>query len=184
MNYLAPKLNYDQYKPNQMKGILIILCFLGASVSFAQSKPGDRVPIRLQSKMYDKNAVRTKDDVVAIPSIFGDYSVNKYVQMLKAMPNKIDLNLIMGSLVRIQSTSITGDEINPMSFNIYEMETMTAEDYLFRVFGEEHSEHIEDLPSTIRVHKTDHAECYGILDLGNDGVAIPYKCLLLFLSRK
>ena len=99
--------------------------------------------------------------------------------------NEIEQSLLLGSFIRVQETSITGNEISPMSIlRSMKQKTWLVSDYIFREFGDDILLEIEDLPLTVSVFKTDHTECYGIINLGYGGVVIPYHGVLLFLSRK
>lgn len=126
----------------------------------------------------------TFENVDSELTLFGDFKVAECVTVGTKSLNPIAQKLILGSLVRIQKNSITGDEIDPMTFQIYEVEKMTSEDYLFRTTGEIPDSTCTSFPQTVHVHKTDHSECYGIVQLNNGQVAIPYKGIILILQRR
>lgn len=117
-------------------------------------------------------------------NIFGEYTIDSYAILSKKTPATEELNALIGTLVKVQAAAITGTVIDPMTFNIYEVEHQRRDDFIFRVFGREIKAPEPDLPESFNVHKTDNANCYGIVEINHNEIAIPYKGVLLFLKKK
>ncbi len=167
-----------------MKGILSILFFSLALISFGQKQvPNSRERVVTVDTTL-KPEFRTIDNVNTRLSLYGDFKVSDYIQIESKSLNPIELKLIKGSLVRIQKNSITGDEIDPMTFEIYEAEKMTSNDFIYRTTGSVPDSTYTGLPLSGYVHKTDHSECYGIMQLNNGQLALPYKGFILILERR
>jgi len=116
--------------------------------------------------------------------IYGDYQVSDYSILSLKTPNNLQLEALLGSTVKLDSTSISGSLIDSISFSIFEIERLRRDDYIYRVFGREIKAPEPDLPENFLVHKTDNALCYGIIEIGDGRLAIPYKGVLLYLTRK
>jgi hypothetical protein len=168
---------------NEMKTLLSIL-IISCSFSLLAQKDSLRKPVKLKPGKVVRQTINPVKLADPLKVIFGDFIVDSFRIVGIKSPNKKELELLIGSLVRIQESTITGDEIDPMSFQVYEIEKMQSSDYLFREFGAESKIQLNDLPYFVKVHKTSHEECYGIVDMGGSGIAIPYKGALLFLRRK
>lgn len=167
-----------------MKQFLIIACIVISITSYGQTKePKGREHI-LQNDSTVRANYETLKDVHINLSVFGDFEIAECIKIGNTQLNPIELNLLIGSLVRIQQNSITGQEINPMTFQIYEKEHMSRDDFIYRTTGKVPDTTISQLPETINVHKTDHSACYGIIYLGIGKVAIPYKGNILILERR
>lgn len=167
-----------------MKVLLTISCILLTAISFGQIKKVDTVnKIARPAKILQKDVVPARL-LLKEETIFGDFKIDKYSILSRKTPSNKELNTLIGSLVRIQRTDLTGDEIEPSTFNITEVTYMSSSEYIYKVFGREIREQEPDLPETVKVHKTDHLGCYGIIEVGDGRVAIPYKGVLLFLSKK
>ena len=89
----------------------------------------------------------------------------------------------MGSIIKVNETAITGTEIDPFHFEIFDIEKMKSSDYIFREFGRSIRAPEPNLPVVIKVHKTDFEACYGIVEISDTKIAIPYNGVLLFLKR-
>ena len=64
------------------------------------------------------------------------------------------------------------------------MEVMETTDYLYRVFGMVPEEVPSDLPASMKVHRTNNLDCYGIAIVSNDIMVMPYNGALIYLKRK
>lgn len=115
--------------------------------------------------------------------IFGEYTVDHYEILSKKTPNIEELNAMVGTIIKVQTTSITGTTIDPMTFNIYEVERLQRDDFIFRVFGSGQNSDSLNLPQSFNVHKTDNENCYGIVEIDAKHIAIQYKGVLLFLTK-
>lgn len=171
-----------------MKIVLIIGIMLISSVSLAQVqkvKTGDKKALRQGTKVVRAEAVDVKVKPMETELIlFGDYVIDSYSVIDKKLMKKKERKALIGTGVQIDLVDLTGDQIKPLSFEILEVENMTKEDYMFRVFGDKSDLDLSELPAKLRVHKTDQSACYGIVELHDSKVVIPYKGLLLFLSKK
>lgn len=116
--------------------------------------------------------------------VFGDYEVTGYSILSTETLAAEELQALLGTVVKVQENSITGVAIDPMSFDIYEIERLRRDDFIFRVFGRQVRGPEPDLPESFNVHKTDNENCYGIAVTGSGQIAIPYKGVLLYLRRK
>lgn len=117
-------------------------------------------------------------------NIFGSFEITKLSVLSKKTLPKKELSVLIGSLIKVSKTAITGSEIDPFNFEIYDVEKMNSSDYIFREFGRSIRAPEPNLPATIKVHKTDFEGCYGIVEISEDEIAIPYNGVLLFLKRK
>lgn len=137
---------------------------------------------QIQLKEIQKvETVSVKSDVRI--TIFGEYVVENFVIINSKLTRKEELNSLLGTVVKVQENSITGTHIDPFTFNIYEIEPQHKQDFFYRVFSDT-SQTSADLPERFVVHKTDHENIYGIADLGNGKIALPYKGALLILTKK
>lgn len=116
--------------------------------------------------------------------VFGEYVVEGYTILSKKTPNPEELNALIGTIIKVQATSLTGTNIDPMTFNIYEVQRLQQDDFIFRVFGSDLKTDSLNLPQAFNVHKTDNENCYGIVEIDANHLAIPYKGVLLFLTKK
>lgn len=125
-----------------------------------------------------------KHKAASLADVFGDFEIVRYRVLSKDHPNKKELESLIGSLVKVSAEHLTGSEIDPVTYDLFEIEQMARGDFIYRAFGRSIRAPEPDLPSTLKVHKTDNQNCYGIIDLDKDQVAVPYKGVLLFLKRK
>jgi len=116
--------------------------------------------------------------------VFGEYVVDSFAVLSKKTPRIEELNALLGTTLKVLSTSITGTNIDPMTFSIFEVERLQRDDFIYRVFGSEIKAPEPNLPQAFNVHKTDHENCYGIVEIDQKHIAIPYKGVLLFLTKK
>ncbi len=165
-----------------MKSV-ITLCILFASVgAFCQidkNRIKKAAPIELKSaKITEVTANRQNVDIT------GQYEITKYSQISKKTIPAKELKLLIGTLVKVNDTAITGSEIDPFNFEIFEITKMNSSDYIFRQFEKILKSPEPNLPETVRIHKTDNDDCYGIVQINSSKIAIPYNGVLLFLTRK
>ena len=139
----------------------------------AKSTPGKSLP-NISFKKLDANS--------AAPKIKGKFIIEQYSLQLNTSDSKKAIKVV-GTTLEIAETIIAGSEIDTISYKMSDSEIMNTEDYLFRIFGEVPETIPADLPANILVHKTDNLECYGIAELSDGRVLIPYNGLLLYLRR-
>ncbi|MCB9223067.1 MAG: hypothetical protein H6582_02725 [Crocinitomicaceae bacterium] len=165
-----------------MKTIIKITFILLASVSFGQIPKGN-----VNRKMIAKDVVVQKEPVLMSKDAnltYGDFEVSSFETISNKSLNKKDLQHLLGTLIRIRETDITGDLIDPLTIENIGTEKMNREDYIFRAFGSTTLDTESNLPEIVNVHKTGRSDCYGIVILSNSKVVMPYKGTLLFLDLK
>jgi len=168
-----------------MKTIVTLITAVILGNSFAQDiKPFKNRNPKFEQKTNVRVEKRAVKKVSEPEDIFGNYQIIEYTVYGTKTPSKKHLNQLMGTLVKVQKTSVTGNEIDPITYEMYEIEEMTNIDFIYRVFGRNIHEAETDLPPSLFVHKTSHDDCYGIVDMGNGEIAVPYKGVLLFLKVK
>lgn len=159
-----------------------------SAVSFGQVqkvKTGDKKALRQGTKIVKADAVGVKVKPMETElTLFGDYIIDSYSVIDKKLLKKKERKGLIGTRVRVDLADLTGDQIKSLSFEILEVENMSKEDYMFRVFGDKIDIELSELPAMLRVHKTDQSACYGIIELHDSKLVLPYKGLLLFLSKK
>lgn len=116
------------------------------------------------------------------PDIEGKFIIEQYSLQINSSDAKKAIKAV-GTAIEISDTIIAGTDIDTISYKINDSEIMNTEDYLFRIFGEVPENIPADLPPNIWVHKTDNLDCYGIGQLSDGRVLIPYNGLLLYLRR-
>ncbi|MBK7128791.1 MAG: hypothetical protein IPM74_02270 [Crocinitomicaceae bacterium] len=162
---------------------MLATLFLFSSVIAQQA---DTVVVRKTSpvKKVDVKVDQAPQKIDFISDISGTYTISGYaVLSLNTLP-KEELNALIGTDVIISNTSITGSSIDPFTFEIYQIEKIFRDDYIFRVFGREIKAPEPDMPSQFYVHKTDNENLYGIAETGEGELAIPYHGVLLYLVKK
>lgn len=148
-------------------------------------KTGDKKALRSGTKVVRADAVEVKvKPMLTELSLFGDYTIDSFSVIDKKLLSKKERKALIGTSIRIDVADLSGDQIKPLSFEMIEVENMSKEDYLFRVFGAKQDVELGELPAQLRVHKTDQSTCYGIVELHDSKVVLPYKGVLLFLSKK
>jgi len=171
-----------------MKSLFYIFFLLiGISSVHAQTTDTTKTT-RPQSTRVIQQPVMKADRVTASSDvrfvIFGNYTITGYSILSLKSPSTQQLDAMIGSDAQVNEKSISGTLIDSISFSIFEVERLQKDDYVFRVFGREVKVTEQDLPSSFSVHKTDNTNCYGIAEIGNGKLAIPYKGVLLYLTRK
>jgi hypothetical protein len=163
-----------------MKTCFTLLMLLVVVFVSAQTRvPGKMIPLKAQ-----KLPTQTIEQKETLPdAIFGQYKISSYTIISKKNLTEKDFSLLLGTLVKIQKTALTGDEIDPLTFDIYEIEKMSSADYIFREFGLPMEAPIHNLPGICKVHKTACESYYGIIEINQNKMVIPYKGVLLFLER-
>jgi hypothetical protein len=116
------------------------------------------------------------------PDVEGKFIIEQYSLQINSSDAKKAIKAVGTTLV-ISDTIISGTNIDSISYQISDSEIMNTEDYLFRIFGEVPENIPADLPLNIWVHKTDNLDCYGIGQLADGRILIPYNGLLLYLRR-
>lgn len=173
-----------------MKGLTILIALVTFSAGIAQERTKLDQKQIIQKKQVPVQPVKKIDKTTNTPQLrpqkemWGDYTVTSYNILSTKTPKAKVLQSLIGSLVKLKETNVTGTQIDPFSFEIHEIEQMASSDFIYRAFGRGIRAPEPDLPNSVKVHKTTHEECYGIIQINNDEVAIPYKGVLLFLKRK
>jgi hypothetical protein len=116
--------------------------------------------------------------------IFGEYVVDSFAVLSRKTPSIEELNALLGTTLKVLSSSITGTNIDPMTYSIFQVERLQRDDFIYRVFGREIKAPEPNLPQSFNVHKTDNENCYGIVEIDHMHIALPYKGVLLFLTKK
>jgi hypothetical protein len=164
--------------------VCLVVMFGSANLSaqiLDSSKTGIIKPVKVQRQLAPVEKVNIRSEIQL--DIFGEYQVTHYAVLSRKTPSIEELNLLVGSLVKVQATSITGTVIDPVSFQIFQVERLRRDDFIYRVFGREIKAPEPDLPNEFNVHKTDHENCYGIVEISATEIAIPYKGVLLYLKK-
>jgi len=171
-----------------MKSLFITsIFFIGISVSNAQTIDTVKTTRAVTPRGNSQTIMRAEKVQTRIETrtlIFGNYSISGYSVLSRNTTSAEELNALIGSSVNIQTESITGTLIDSLVFTIFEIERLRRDDYIYRVFGREIKAPEPDLPESFNVHKTDNTNCYGIVEIGDGRLAIPYKGVLLYLTRK
>lgn len=169
-----------------MKSLFLIALTLGSITGFCQQpdtlQNTRTSPVRVSNRMPMKAESQHLTKAVQV-GVYGEFTISSYAILSLKTPSPEELNALVGSLVKINASAITGTSIEPILFSIYEIEQLQRDDYIYRVFGREIRAQEPDIPSSFKVHKTDNNLCYGIIETGDGRVAIPYKGVLLILSR-
>ena len=139
--------------------------------------------VAIESQIPLEKRMISKSNVIALRPNYGDYKVEKYYILKTTVPPKQELDLILGSLVKIQDNMVSGEEIDPRSFSFTTTESMSRSDFIFTVFGREIRAQEPDIPEQITVCKTNNESCYGIIQIDSRTVAFPYKGVLLMLKK-
>ncbi len=116
-------------------------------------------------------------------SFLGDFKVTKYYVLKLKTPSQKELEQIVGSTVKITTSSLAGSELDLVSFSLTSSELMMRSDYVTEMFGRELRVKEPDLPVSFLVHRTNNELCGGIAEIDSKHIAIPYKGVLLFLER-
>lgn len=175
---------------NRIMKIVLSLIILGlASSSFGQDTTKTSTPKATPksvavpgSKNFPNVSFRRLYTDVSTPEIKGKFIIEQYSLQLNTSDAKKSIKVV-GTALEIGDTNISGSDIDTIDYKISDSETMNTEDYLFRIFGEVPESIPEDLPVNLLVHKTDNLDCYGIAELSDGRVLIPYNGLLLYLRR-
>lgn len=142
---------------------------------------------RITTQKYNGNMVQRTYKTMPVNDVkmivFGDYTITDYSILSQKSLSEEELNSLRGTTVKVQNTSIAGSGIDPLTFEIYQVEVQKKDDFIYRVFGSDLKKSETNLPETFTVHKTDNENCYGIVDLGGGRIVIPYKGVLLYLTR-
>jgi len=171
-----------------MRSLFITSIFLvGISTTNAQSIDTVKTTRTATSRCNGQTILKAEKVPARIDTrvlIFGNYSISGYSVLSRKTPSSNELNSLIGTAVNIETESITGTLIDTLVFTIFEIERLRRDDFIYRVFGREIKAPEPDLPESFNVHKTNNSNCYGIVEIGDGRLAIPYKGVLLYLTRK
>jgi len=159
----------------------ICLLFIGFGASSQVIKNRTKLAKPIEMKAVKITEVTSNKPLV---DISGQYEITKYSQISKKSIPSRELKLLVGSLVKVDDTAITGSEIDPFNFEIFEITKMNSSDFIFRQFDKILKSPETNLPESVTVHKTENDHCYGLIQINNNKIAIPYNGVLLFLTRK
>ncbi len=168
-----------------MKALTTITILFAASIVYGQEvkqieqKSTDLKPVQ----KVEKQRAEAKLLATLKTSIFGSFVITHYSVLGLETPSSKEIEQIVGSSVTVSPTKIAGVYVSHDVFDIFEVADMSSGDYIYQMFGRVIRAPEPNLPHELTVHKTDNADCYGIIDLPGDKLAIPYKGLLLFLER-
>lgn len=173
-----------------MKFILLSCLVVATGFSFAQDTTKTKThnqPVSNKRivglKAVPKGIARKPlDETSGSTNVFGGYTIDKYTVIIRNSDTK-KLAKITGSQVKITEERINGTEMEEISLKFSDTEFMETTDYLYRVFGEMPSTIPDDLPATLKVFKTNNLYCYGIAELDDRTIIMPYKGALVYLIR-
>jgi hypothetical protein len=163
-------------------GITALFCSILLNAQTPDSTSTRQGTIKYVGKPVQR-VERAPAKIDVITELYGDYTVTGYSVLSTKTPSIEELNTLVGTVVKFQATSLTGTVIDPLTFEIYQVERQRRDDYIYRVFGREIKAPEPNLPESFMVHKTDNENCYGIVEIGNGEIAVPYKGVLLYLKR-
>lgn len=178
-----------------MKHLIALSILFLAYQGIAQNKTDIHNPPVLKPVALKKRQVAVKKQIPIEKEIsstsklltlrpqFGDYKVAKYYILRSNVPSGQELNLIMGSLIKVQDKLISGEEIDPRTYSFTTNESMTRSDFITAVFGREIRAQEPDIPEQLVVHKTDNEACFGIIQIDAETIAFPYQGVLLILKK-
>lgn len=158
------------------------------SISFGQDstkvikKTGQKRMTKTPGGAFPVVSFKKANPELAEANITGKFIIEEYSLQVKTSETNKAIRSV-GSALEISETDISGAAIDTISYRISDSQNMNTEDYLFRIFGEVPESIPDNLPMNILVHKTDNLDCYGIAQLADGTVLIPYKGLLLYLRR-
>jgi hypothetical protein len=165
-----------------MKIFLQITFLILCTTTFGQSKLG--VDRRHAVKKIDSYKVKPISSFKKGQITYGDFIVASYEIITKKKIAKKELENLIGTMIRIKETDITGDQIDPMTIDNFGIEKMQKEDFILRSFGPKASLDCDKLSDYVEVYKTGRPDCYGLIILEDNKLALPYKGVLLFLDIK
>ncbi len=181
-------------KNRPMKNIITLsLIIIGSSV-IAQKEIREEhsevlKPVALEKRQVAikkeapfKSKLITEKKIISTHPKFGDYSVEKYYILKSKVPSSRELELIQGSLVKVQENLVSGQEIDPRTLSFTENVHMTRTDFISTVFGREIRAKEPEIPQDFIVHKTSNEDCFGIIQVDAETIAMPYKGVLLILK--
>ena len=124
-----------------MKRILFISIFF-IGYSFANAQTSDSIktarrPLPISNGQTVMRAERVPVKIDERTLIFGDYTISGYSILSLKKPSADELNALIGTVVKIETNSISGSLIDSLSFTIFEIERLRRDDYIYRVFGRE-----------------------------------------------
>ncbi|MDA7804252.1 hypothetical protein N8987_06720 [Crocinitomix sp.] len=161
--------------------LILLLCF--ASVSFISIAQEKNKPEGYKVGGAQTNArsfaIKKAPDKIKDANISGKYIIERYSIQIKTTETKRALSAV-GTELEISDSLIVGNEIKAIEYHISESQLMNTEDYLYRVFGEVPEELPADLPLELMVHRTNNLDCYGIAELPDGVLLIPYSGLLFY----
>ena len=177
-------------KKTTMKYILLTCLLSAAVLTFAQdtTKTNGKVqPVSNKRitglKSVPKGIARKPiDEDAATGNVLGGYTIEKYTLIIRNSDTK-KLAKITGSQFKITEEKISGSEVDEINLKFSDIEFMETADYLYRVFGEMPETIPDDLPATLKVHRTNNLDCYGIAELSDRTIIMAYKGALVYLTR-
>lgn len=165
-----------------MRTIFITLLLTLSGLSFGQDQGAVKSKTVVGQKPASNYAVLARDKSKT-PNIYGDFIIRDYeIIIRKGDSEKVSKN-VLGTVIKITESAIAGEQIDPMTYNLSESEMLFSEDYIYRAFEVVIEKEIENIPMSVLVHKTTNGDCYGILELIDGTVVLPYQGMLLFLVR-
>ena len=181
----------ETIKPFIMKLLSTLTLILVLGFSFAQEgasselKPVEsrkaavlKKPAMARAEAIPADALNSKSN-----SIFGTYHVAKYSVLGLATPSPEVIEKLVGSEVTVSDNGIEGPQLKLDPFDIVAKEEMARGDYIYEAFGRSIRAPEPNLPNLVKVLRTNGADLYGIVDLSDDRLAIPYRGLLLILEQ-
>ena len=172
-----------------MKSITILSALLLMCSSYAQERIKLEHEQLIQKKQVPVQPAKRVSGMVKVnlpeapKQMWGEYIITSHSILSTQTAEKTTLNALKGSRVTLSETNFEGPHIQSFSFEIQEIEQMSSSDFIYRAFGRAIRAPEPNLPQAVSVHKTFQEKCYGIIQISNNKVAIPYQGVLLFLER-
>ncbi len=169
-----------------MKSILLIMLSLLIILGYSQ----DSTKSVFKERLIDKSKKQAASKAQIAPynplKLAGSFGLFKIVHaeiLISSQNTKKLVNQLKASEITLEENGFHGPQIDSVSFKISELELLTTEDYLFRLYGQIIDTLPPNLPKRITMQKTTNLICYGIGRLPNGTTIIPYRGLLLYLKK-
>lgn len=174
-----------------MKTIITLSICLMAGLAFGQQKEKEitQKPVKHHLKplmVRERKAAAPAEIAAALSpskSIVGHYYVAKYSVLGLATPSPAVIDQLVGSEVVVSGNRISGSEVQFDPFDIVSKKLMSSSDYIYEVFGRTIRAPEPNLPQEVKVLETVGSDLYGIIQLPDNRLAVPYRGLLLILEQ-
>lgn len=170
-----------------MKNLFLLLTFAILLPSFAQDTTSKKVatfPKVNISKLAELQRSPKKLNTI----VKGEFKIDKIFINEKSKTNKDLIKNGIGSKVFIDDSGLSGDYLESVSFTFIESESLELVDFLYRSFGKMPNNIPDDLPESVVVQKLapsleGPSAGYGIINMSNGTIILPYNNTILYLVR-